>query len=513
MSLEIPFTPRLPPLAHQAEFLANASRRPYYALFWEQGTGKTKALIDNAALLLAEGEIDGVLVLAPNGVHRNWHVEEIPKHWPHDVQPCESFSWDGNKVGNKSYTAAFNQFLATRRFPILCMSYDSLMTDAGKQASWDFIKGRRVMAIGDESQRFKTPDAKRTKRIIALSAYPAYKRIASGTPMDKPFDIYPQVRFLDAVHWMRDFAVGTFTAFKAHFATIIQAKTVGGRSFPMITGYRNLDTLERSIASIGSRVLKEDVLDLPPKVYNRVFHELTPQQRRAYDELKEECLTIMDSGELVTAELALVLRLRLRQVTSGFIRNVAGGPDIPFVPNPRARLLQTILEDTPHPTIIWGDFTFDCKVAAAASRAAGRRPVIFDGTKPQLSIDAFHRGEYDDIIANLGSNMREGYTLNQAKTTIYYSRSPKLIARLQSEDRNHRIGQSGGALGPGGELGVSYLDLLAEGTLDAKELADLREKRDVTGQVLGDAAHVAAQWLSPEERSDNIKRWFLEGLS
>jgi hypothetical protein len=507
-SAEVPFTPRLPPLSHQATYLSRDARRPFFALFWEQGLGKTKALIDNIALLLMEGKINGALVLAPNGVHRNWVVEEIPKHWPVDAPPYASFSWDTNKSANKGYGAEFAAFNSTNHFPILCMSYDSLMTDAGKQASWDFIKSRDVMAIGDESQRFKTPASKRNKRLFALSAYPKYRRIASGTPMDMPFDIYTQVRFLDPWHWARKFAIGSFTAFKSCFAEIVQRKIVTNtgaeRTFPHIVGYRNLDQLAVAVSEIGSRYLKEDVLDLPPKTYSRLFHELTPAQWRAYNDLKAEALTVMDSGELVTAEMALVLRLRLRQVTSGFIREGAGTVDIPFVPNPRARALKTFLEDYSGPTIIWADFTHDTRLCAAVSKAAGRRPAIFDGTRPGEAVDAFHRGEVDDLIANLGSNMREGYTLNEAKHTLYYSRNSKLLNRQQSEDRNHRIGQNDH---------VTYLDFLAEGTADLKELTDLREKRSLTGQVLGDAAAVTDNWLSPAEVSNNIKDWFREALS
>ena len=75
---------------------------------------------------------------------------------------------------------------------------------------------------------------------------------------------------------------------------------------------------------------------------------------------------------------------------------------------------------------------------------------------------------------------------------------------MQSEDRNHRIGQTDH---------VTYYDFLAEGTADIKELTDLREKRSLTGQVLGDPSQVTADWLSPTEVSDNIKDWFREALS
>jgi SNF2 family DNA or RNA helicase len=493
---EVPFTPVLEPLEHQVSILSESGRRAEYGLFWEQGTGKTKSLIDNAALLLCEGAVDAALVLAPNGVHRNWVVEELPKHWPADLPPVDAFSWSSPSATSKWHQEGVKRLLGSNGFVWLCMSYDALMTDAGKQASWELLRSRRVLYILDESQRAKTPAAKRTKRIIASSVYAPYRRVASGTPMDKPFDIYSQVRFLDPDFWVREFGIGSFTSFKAYFGEWMTVKTNAGAKFDMCKAYRNLDELERALKKIGQRVLKDDVLDLPGKTYKRLFHELSPAQRRAYDEVRTEALTFLDSGELVTAELALVRVLRLQQITSGFITPKAGARPVPFATNPRAALLREILEDLTRPAIIWARFVEDVRVAAEASRAAGRRPVVFDGDRPELSVDVFHAGEADDIIANLESGMTEGFTLNEADTTVYFSNHTKLIKRKQSEDRNHRIGQT---------RSVTYIDLLAEGTLDVNVLTTLREKGSAVGQVLGDKE---TDWLLESRTpSDMLREW------
>ena len=496
--LEIPFQPVLAPLEHQGHFLSEHGRRASFGLFWEQGTGKTKGLIDDAALLYCERAIDAALVIAPNGVHRNWVVEELPKHWPRDLTPIDSFAWSSPSAAAKWHREGVDRLLRSNGFPWLCMSYDAVMTDAGKQATWELLRSRRVLYILDESQRAKTPNTKRTKRLIASSVYAPYRRLASGTPMDKPFDIYSQVRFLDPDFWARELGIGSFTAFKAHFGEWVSIKTSGGRSFEQLKAYKNLDELERVLKHIGQRVLKKDVLDLPAKTYKRVFHELSPAQRRAYDELRSEALALLDSGELITAELAIVRILRLQQITSGFIAPHAGAAPIPFDPNPRAALLRETLEDLTRPSIIWANFVEDVRVAAEASRAAGRRPVVFDGSRPELSVDVFHRGEADDIIANLNSGMVEGFTLNEADTTIYFSNTTKLIKRKQSEDRNHRLGQ---------ENAVTYIDLMAEGTLDARNLTRLQEKGRAVAQVLGDADD---GWLVSGETPADILREYLE---
>lgn len=477
MSREVPFTFRHKPYGYQSEYLSEQGRRASYGLFWEQGLGKTKGCIDNAALLSLEDDVAGGLVVAPNGVHRNWHVEELPSHWPEDAPPMRSFAWSSPSAGTKWHKEAVRELLEYRGFSWLCLSYDAMMTDAGKQASWDFIRSRRVIYIADESQRIKTPNVKRTKRLIASSVYAPYRRIGSGTPMDTPFDIYSQIRFLDADFWARELGLGSFTAFKAHFGNWVKIQTSGGRDYNHLESYRNLDQLHKVVATISDRRTKDEELDLPPKVYKRVFHELTNSQRQAYEELRKDTLTFLQSGELVTAELAIVRILRLQQITSGFINPEAGAVPHRFDPNPREAILREVLEDLTRPAIVWARFVEDIGVCERAAHSAGLKPVVWDGDRPELSLDPFHAGEANVFIANLESSAREGLTLNEASTTIYYSNTPKLLNRLQSEDRNHRIGQT---------RSVTYIDLLAERTLDARLLTTLRGKRETAGTVLGD---------------------------
>lgn len=487
MSAEFPFTFRHQPYGFQRDYLSTSGRRASFGLLWEQGLGKSKGIIDTAALLGVEGEITGALVLAPNGVHRNWHVSELPEHWPVDGPRMKSFSWSSPSAGTVWHKQEVRDLLEFDGFAFLCLSYDALMTEAGKQASWDFLRSRRVLYVGDESQRFKTPAAKRTKRVINSGVYAPYRRIASGTPMDGPFDIYSQIRFLDPEFWSRELGLGSFTAFKAHFGNWVRVQTNSGRHFDMCESFRNLDELNQVLGTISDRRTKDEELDLPPKVYKRMYHELTNSQRAAYEELKSEALTFLESGELVTAELALVRILRLQQITSGFVSPEAGSAPVRFDPNPRAALLREVYEDLTRPAIVWARFVEDVRVCEEVARAVGKKPVVWDGEHPELSLDPFHAGEADLFIANLESNAREGLTLNEASTTIYYSNTPKLLNRLQSEDRNHRIGQT---------RSVTYIDLLAERTLDSRILETLRDKRDTAGTVLG----------------DDVRGWLMEAL-
>jgi SNF2 family DNA or RNA helicase len=70
-----------------------------------------------------------------------------------------------------------------------------------------------------------------------------------------------------------------------------------------------------------------------------------------------------------------------------------------------------------------------------------------------------------------------GITLTAANTVIYYSNGYDLEKRLQSEDRAHRIGQ---------KKNVTYIDIIAEKTVDEKIVKSLRKKINIASEVLGE---------------------------
>ena len=73
------------PYGHQLTALEKSWQKKVYALFMEMGTGKTKVAIDNIAMLYDKGKIDGVLIIAPKGVYKNWYSQEFPQHMPKHI--------------------------------------------------------------------------------------------------------------------------------------------------------------------------------------------------------------------------------------------------------------------------------------------------------------------------------------------------------------------------------------------------------------------------------------------
>lgn len=474
---------RTTPFPHQLEEWERSKDLPYRAVFWEMGCGKTKLLLDTACHLAERGEIDAILVLAPNGVHENWVTDEIPAHWAGG--PIRTHVYRTSKAKTRAHREALDQTTAAAGVAFLAMSYDAFMTADGRKAAERFLAKRRCLYALDESARIKNPGAKRTRAVVSSGKRAPYRRILSGTPVaNSPFDVYPQVKFLDEEFWkVRGFA--SMEAFRTHFGIWEQAVNgATGQRFNRVVAYRNLGQLAEIIAHVGSRVTKAEALKyLPPKLYSKRYFDLAPAQRALYESLKKEFVAFLDSGEMVTAPLVVVRLLRLQQVACGYVPSddLESVTDLPD--NPRLGLLLETLEDAPGQAIVWARFRRDVDKICAA---LGPQAVRYDGAVGDAdrlrAREAFQAGRARYFIANPAA-AGEGLTLTAATTVVYYSNSFNLTHRLQSEDRAHRISQ---------ESAVHYVDLIASGTVDHHLVASLRRKFNVASLVTGDQVR---EWL------------------
>lgn len=481
------YTPKTTPFSHQAQVFEESRDLPTFAVFWEQGTGKTKLIIDTAVWLFMRGEIDAVIVVAPNSVHRNWISDELPVHLPDwAMKESRTHIYQAIKAKTKWHKAAVNNMLWHVGLAWLAISYDAFMTKSGKQLIWDMLKRRKCLYVLDESARIKTPGAKRTKSIVASGRYAKYKRILTGTPVaNGPFDVYAPIRFLQQDFW-KHHSIGSALAFRHQYGVFRKGfNGTQNREYSYLVDYKNLDQLNEALQKISSRVLKEDVLDLPPKLYSKRYFELSKEQQRLYEQLVEEFIAELDTGEVVTAPLVLTRMLRLQQVTCGYLPTDPEAKEFHLIGdvNPRLELLKEIAEDTPHSAIIWARFVKDIDLIMDA---LGDRAVRFDGRVPEpereVAKKAFQNKEYQFFVSNPAVG-GEGLTLNAARTVIYYNNSFKLTERLQSEDRAHRIGQ---------EHPVQYIDIMAQETVDEHIVKALRKKYNIAALVTGDRVR---EWL------------------
>lgn len=478
------------PFKHQLDTFEMSKDKKEYAIFWEQGTGKTKLTIDTISYLYLSGQIDAVIIVAPNNVHRNWVTDEIPAHAPDRVfKVSKMLCWSAAKANNVSFKKEFDELLAHQGLPWLTIAYDAFTTDNAKKAIWKFLKKRRVFYVADEAHRIKAPGAKRTKSILASSKYAPYKRILTGTPIaNGPFDVYSQMKFLDENFW-KQHQLDSFVMFKNIFGNW-QRGFDGGPNTPrydVLLGYQNLERLNKIIAESSSRVTKDEVLDLPPKLYSKRYCEMNKEQIRVYQELRDQYMTELMNGDIVTATLPIVRLLRYQQVTCGYMPTEGDDenaePHIMLGPNnPRLELLGEICEGLPHKTMIWARFRKDIDMIMDM---LGKKAVRYDGALDEDGLeeskDRFRNDPSVQFHVGNPAKGSEGLTYTMAKTVIYYNNSFKLLDRLQSEDRCHRIGQTDQ---------VNYIDLQAlmsgNQTVDHRITNNLVNKVEIAAAITGD---------------------------
>ena len=476
------------PFAHQKLWFDRTCTIPAWGIWWEQGTGKTKLGIDTAAALFEAGEITALFIVAPNGVHRNWVSDELPKHLPDRlVDQTHTLLWHSALSNRKGFQELAYSALKHPGLLIVAMSYDAMMTQIGAEYAKLLLTKRRCFYILDESSRIKNPGAKRTKRILASARFAPYRRVMNGTPVDNsPFDVYTQAKFLRDDIWF-GIGCGTFAAFKATFGVFTQGMNWNqNRSYQELVSFKNLELLKSVMDTTGCRVTKEEVFDLPPKLYQKRYFELGTRSRNTYNDLRDDFVSNLAEGE-ISAAIAIVRLGRLQQITSGFVpvEPSAGSTELaPIldldVPNPRIELLREIVDDTPGKIIVWAKYTRDIDLILAALHEDGVRAVRYDGqVKDQdraAALTEFRQGAARVFVSKVSVGGL-GITLVEAKTVIYYNNTFRLSDRLQSEDRAHRHGQT---------HAVTYIDLIAQGTVDEQLVDALREKREVASFLTGD---------------------------
>jgi SNF2 family DNA or RNA helicase len=254
------------PMDHQLEYLNKHGLNKINALFAEMGTGKTWMLINNAAMLWQGGLIDGLLVIAPNGVHRNWTRIEIPKHMPDSVN-CVAHPWSSKQT--KTEERKIEQFFYKRdksALPIFTIHWDMLQHDRGTTYIDLFISQcKSLMIVADESDSFKEPTTLRAKYMLKIRDKSTYRRIASGLPINNsPFDLFTQFEFLERG------ILGTtsFRAFKAEYGVLMPSSSrlvqnIVKKNTPMDPGHRI--GLSKAINDIYTAAVKsnnDDVIQI-----------------------------------------------------------------------------------------------------------------------------------------------------------------------------------------------------------------------------------------------------------
>ena len=463
------------PYGHQITALEKSWDKEEYGYFMEMGTGKSKVLVDNIAMLYDKGKINAALIIAPKGVYRNWFSGEIPNHLPSHIDH-KTVIWTAttSKAKDKEYQQLFK---IDYDLHILIMNVEAFSTKKGLEFATKFLNCHKTIMAIDESTTIKTPTAKRTKAILSLGKLAKYRRILTGSPVTKsPLDLYTQCNFLHE----ELLGFNSYYTFRNRYATMID-RNFGGRRVQIVGGYKRLDELSDSLKKFSYRVLKEDCLDLPEKVYIQREVELSDEQRQIYSTMKSAALAQL-KGKMATAPHVLTQLMRLHQITCGHLKN--DDDTITEIKNNRMSELLDVLDEVEGKVIIWANYVYDIRqIVKAISKKHGEDSIVqYYGAIPadvrQKNIENFQDPNSDSRFF-VGNPQTGGYgiTLTAANNVIYYSNGYDLEKRLQSEDRAHRIGQ---------KKSVTYVDFITPKTIDEKIVKALRKKMNIATEIMGE---------------------------
>jgi len=466
------------PFEHQKKALEMSWDKEVFAYFMEMGTGKSKVLIDNIAMLYNKGKINGALIVAPKGVYKTWFDNEIPNHMPDYIEKRVGL-WRTDPKAKDLQPL----FKTGAELHILIMNVEAFSTKKGLQFAERFLNSHKTLMAIDESTTIKNPAAKRTKSIVALRDLTKYRRILTGSPVTKsPLDLFTQCYFLDP--YLLD--QSSYYVFRTRYA-VCRKINVSGRQVEIVVGYRNLAELSEKLKPFSYRVLKDDCLDLPKKTYMRRSVDLTDEQKKVYKQMKQEAIAFLN-GKMVTSATVITQLMRLHQITCGHFKANDGSTQ--DLKNNRIGALMDVLEEVEGKAVIWAHYRHDIdKIRQAISKKYGENTIVtyYGDTSTddrQMAIKKIQDPE-SPVRFILGTPQTGGYgiTLTGASTMIYYSNGYDLEKRQQSEARIDRIGQ---------EKPMTYIDIMAEDTIDDKIVKSLRQKVNIATEIMGEELK---QWI------------------
>ena len=469
------------PFLHQEAYLQRFWDKRVAALFADMGTGKSYMIINNIAMLYDKGEINAALIVAPKGVYRNWYNLEIPRHMPaHIVYKMALWTPTPNKAQEAAMVELFER---TEDLKILVMNIEAFSTAKGTKFAQRFLLAKEGFMAIDESTTIKSPKAARSKAAVKVGHEAKYKRIMTGSPVTKsPMDLYQQCAFLSRGCLDQP----SYYTFQSRYAVVME-RTLATHSFKQILGYRHLDELQQKLNKFSFRVTKDQCMDLPDKVFLRREVDLTPEQKRAYEQMRLMALATFEQG-LTSTVNALTQIMRLQQIVCGHVTLDNG--EVVSLPNNRLNELLAVIEESRGKIIIWAHFRHDIDaIKNALQKAYGMTSVAtYYGDTPDeerpLIVEKFQDPK-SELRFFVGQPRTGGYglTLTEAHTMIYYSNGYDLEVRLQSEARIDRFGQVNK---------MTYIDLVSPKTVDDKIVTALLQKMDVANEIMGDKAK---DWL------------------
>jgi SNF2 family DNA or RNA helicase len=446
---------RTKPFEHQIESFNYALTHNKFLLGDEQGLGKTKQALD-IAVARKHKMRHCLIVCGVNNLKWNWYKEV-------EIHTNEKAHILGSRVNRKGKTVIGS---STERLADLKQIHDeyflitnietlrdkSIQSQIKKMCS-DGIIG---MTIIDEIHKCKNSQSKQGKAIHCCCSY--YRLALTGTPlMNNPVDLYNVLKWLEVENH-------SLTYFKNLYCEM------GGFGGYEIIGYKNLDQLENSLNKNMLRRRKEEVLDLPPKIYTDELLDLDSSQDKLYRDVTNQIIEDIDRIMLLPNPLTELIRLR--QVTSN--PNILTSKNITNVKYDR---IVDILESITDKVIIFSNWTKVINPLYIKLSSLGYNPALVTGESkdPILEMNKFQSDNTCKVILGTTPALGTGYTLTAANTVIFIDEPWSKAIKDQAEDRCHRIGTKGT---------VNIITLICKDTIDERIHQIIKDKGELSDRIV-----------------------------
>lgn len=446
---------RTKPFEHQMESFNYALTHNKFLLGDEQGLGKTKQALD-IAVSRKHKMRHCLIVCGVNNLKWNWYKEV-------EIHTNEKAHILGSRINRKGKTVIGSSaerladlkqihdeyFLITN---IETLRDKSIQSQIKKMCS-DGIIG---MTIIDEIHKCKNSQSKQGKAIHCCCSY--YRLALTGTPlMNNPVDLYNVLKWLEVENH-------SLTYFKNLYCEM------GGFGGYEIIGYKNLNQLENSLNKNMLRRRKEEVLDLPPKIYTDELLDLDSSQDKLYRDVTNQIIEDIDRIMLLPNPLTELIRLR--QVTSN--PNILTSKNITNVKYDR---IVDILEYTTDKVIIFSNWTKVINPLYIKLSSLGYNPALVTGESkdPILEMNKFQSDNTCKVILGTTPALGTGYTLTAANTVIFIDEPWSKAIKDQAEDRCHRIGTKGT---------VNIITLICKDTIDERIHQIIKDKGELSDRIV-----------------------------
>ncbi len=405
---------RFKPMDHQrttAEFLT-LHRKSF--CFNEQGTGKTASAIWAADFLMQQGHIRRALVICPLSIMDSaWRADlfDVAMHRTVDVA-------HGAKDKRKKIINSGAEFVV--------INYDGV-----EIVEEDIRNGGFDLIIVDEATHYKNAQSKRWKCLNRLVTEDTWLWMMTGTPAaQSPLDAYGLAKLVNSTSVPRFFG---------SFRDQVMLKISQFKWIPKPTATQTVyNALQPAI-----RFTKEQCLDLPEMTYVKRAIELSRQQKKYYEELKNR-LVMEAAGEEVTAANAAIAMNKLLQISAGAVYT-DDGSTLEFDIKNRYNVLKEVIDESSQKVLIFVPFKHTIDVLVEKLRADNYTTEVIRGDVPAAKRTEIFKRFQDTpdpkILVIQPQSAAHGVTLTAANTVVWWGPTSSLETYAQANARVHRSGQ------------------------------------------------------------------------